>query len=103
MILGRPGAGKSFASKQEMLSVRLRDSDSEVLIIDPEREYSAVAQALVAKLFPSLAEAAHINPMEINEDYGDDEDPVIFKRTSFCLCATCYSVVKTVYQPNVGL
>ena len=85
MILGRPGAGKSFASKQEMLSVRLRDADSEVLIIDPEREYSAVTQALGGEVIPiSQGAAAHINPMEINEDYGDDEDPVIFK-TDFIL------------------
>ena len=80
LVMGRPGAGKSFATKMEMISVALRDPDAEVLIIDPEREYPAVGEALngqVVRISPGTK--TFINPLEINESYGDDDDPVLLK------------------------
>lgn len=44
VILGTPGSGKSFAAKREMINVLLNDPNAEVLIIDPEREYTPLAQ-----------------------------------------------------------
>lgn len=38
-ILGCPGAGKSFSGKREMLDTFLRNPNTDILIIDPEREY----------------------------------------------------------------
>lgn len=80
LVLGRPGGGKSFAAKLEMLSVALSDPDAEILVIDPEREYGAVAKALNGEVIQiSPGAKAHINPLEINAEYGSDEDPVLFK------------------------
>lgn len=44
-ILGVSGGGKSFAAKGEIENVIL-SSDSDVIIIDPEREYSQLVKAL---------------------------------------------------------
>ncbi|EOH66274.1 hypothetical protein I587_02684 [Enterococcus mundtii ATCC 882] len=43
-VLGTPGSGKSFSVKREIVNVLLRDADDEVIIIDPEREYSVIGQ-----------------------------------------------------------
>lgn len=37
LILGTPGSGKSFAAKGEIIN-QILSSDSDVIIIDPERE-----------------------------------------------------------------
>ena len=36
--LGVSGSGKSFISKEEIASIRLKDKDADIIIIDPERE-----------------------------------------------------------------
>ena len=72
-ILGSSGAGKSFATKQEILNVLLKDSKTNVLIIDPENEYSNFAKAfggLVLQISPYSEH--HINPFEMSADYGLD-------------------------------
>ena len=38
-ILGSPGSGKSFSAKREMVNILL-NTDDDVIIIDPEREYT---------------------------------------------------------------
>lgn len=43
-ILGKPGAGKSFAAKREMISAVLANKKNEIIIIDPEREYGRIAE-----------------------------------------------------------
>ena len=43
VITGTPGSGKSFAAKREIISNLLKNRNDEVIIIDPEREYSALA------------------------------------------------------------
>jgi len=45
-ILGVSGSGKSFTGKNEIVSVILRDPNADVIIIDPEREYSQLINAL---------------------------------------------------------
>ncbi len=45
-ILGVSGSGKSFAGKQEITSIRLRDPNADIIIIDPEREYSPLVKSL---------------------------------------------------------
>jgi type IV secretory pathway VirB4 component len=44
-ILGSPGSGKSFSAKREMLNVFLA-TDDDIIIIDPEREYTNLVAAL---------------------------------------------------------
>lgn len=80
LILGAPGYGKSFASKKEMASVLLKDPDAEIIIIDPEREYTSMAEGLNGEVIHiSAGSQNHINPMEINSNYADDEDPITLK------------------------
>lgn len=97
-ILGTPGSGKSFATKKEMTAVLLSDPDAEVIVIDPEREYTPLAEALQGEVIHiSAGSKAHVNPLEINNDYADDDDPVILK-TDFVL-----SLCDMLVGGNMGL
>lgn len=79
-ILGKPGSGKSFASKREIINVLLNDPNSEVIIIDPEREYTPLAQGFDGEVVHiSAASKSFINPLDINLDYSDDDDPTLLK------------------------
>lgn len=74
-VLGSSGSGKSFATKREILNVLLDDDKTNVLIIDPENEYGDFCRAFggtVLKISPTSD--THINPMDMPEDYGLDED-----------------------------
>ena len=42
-ILGVSGGGKSFAAKGEIIN-QVLSSDADIIIIDPEREYSQLVQ-----------------------------------------------------------
>ncbi|MDR1070271.1 MAG: DUF87 domain-containing protein [Gracilibacteraceae bacterium] len=80
VILGTPGSGKSFASKREMINVLLSDPEAEVIIIDPEREYTPLAQGFDGEVVHiSAGSKACINPMDITMDYSDDDDPLLLK------------------------
>lgn len=78
-FLGYPGSGKSFAAKREMLNVFL-STDDDIIIIDPEREYSGLVKALKGQVIDvSPASSTHINPMDMTADYSDDENPLVMK------------------------
>ena len=79
-ILGVSGSGKSFAGKQEISSIRLRDSKADIIIIDPEREYAPLVRALHGEVIKiSATSNNHINAMDMNSEYGDGANPVILK------------------------
>ncbi len=79
-ILGKPGSGKSFAAKREIISVLLNDPNADVLIIDPEREYTALASGFAGEVIRiSPDSSSHLNPMDINDNYADDDNPVSLK------------------------
>ena len=78
-ILGTPGSGKSFAAKREMLNVLL-NSDDEVMVIDPEREYSSLAYGLHGEVIHiSAGSKNHINPFDMSVEYSDEDDPLLLK------------------------
>lgn len=85
-ILGTPGSGKSFSCKREMTNVLL-NTDDDVIVIDPESEYSRMAELFKgdeAAPTSSVVRVAsssgvHINPMDIDEYYANDDDPVMLK------------------------
>lgn len=80
MILGTPGSGKSFAAKREMVNVLLSDPQSEVMIIDPEREYSCLAQSLSGEVVHvSAGSRNYINPLDLTMDYADEDNPILLK------------------------
>ena len=79
-ILGVSGAGKSFTAKEEMTSIVLTDPNADVIIIDPEREYSPLVKAMQGEVIHiSATSDNHINAMDMNSDYGDGANPVILK------------------------
>lgn len=80
IILGSPGSGKSMAAKREAISVLLNDPNADVLFIDPEREYTALAQSFGGEVIHiSSSSKNHINPMDVTMDYADDEEPLQLK------------------------
>ncbi|MGF7084760.1 type IV secretory pathway VirB4 component [Lachnospiraceae bacterium PF1-4] len=79
LFLGTPGSGKSFSAKREIVNVFLITED-DIIIADPEAEYFPLVERLggqVVKLSPTSPH--FINPMDINLDYSDDEDPLTLK------------------------
>ena len=79
-ILGVSGSGKSFTAKQEISSIILRDATADVIVIDPEREYSSLINALGGEVIKiSATSNSHINAMDMNSKYGDGVNPVILK------------------------
>lgn len=78
-ILGAPGGGKSMQGKWEITDRVLR-GDADVIIIDPEREYGKLVEALGGEVINiSATSDSHINAMEINKSYNDGKNPVILK------------------------
>ncbi len=78
-ILGVSGSGKSFAAKGEIFNILL-SGNSDIIIIDPEREYEKLVTALGGEVVNiSSTSKNHINAMDINRDYGDGANPVILK------------------------
>ena len=79
-ILGVSGSGKSFTAKQEITSIKLREPDADIIIVDPEREYSPLVNALGGEVIKiSATSDNHINAMDMNSEYGDGTNPVILK------------------------
>lgn len=79
-ILGVSGSGKSFTAKNEIVSIALRDPNADIIIIDPEREYSKLVEALGGEdIHISATSNNHINAMDMNAEYGDGANPVILK------------------------
>ena len=79
VILGTPGSGKSFSAKREMTNVIL-NTDDEVYIIDPEREYAPLVSMFNGEVIRVAAGSkTHINPFDMDLDYADDDDPITLK------------------------
>lgn len=79
LILGTPGAGKSFSAKREMTNAFLITSE-DIIICDPEGEYSPLTQMLhgqVVHISPNSKQ--YVNPMDINLNYSEDESPISLK------------------------
>ena len=79
LILGTPGSGKSFSAKREIANSFLV-TDDDIIISDPESEYSALTARFggqVIKISPTSEQ--YINPMDINMNYSDDDNPVALK------------------------
>ena len=79
LILGTPGSGKSFSAKREIANVFLVTND-DIIICDPEAEYGLLVEHLggqVIKISPTSTD--YINPMDLNLNYSEDENPLSLK------------------------
>ena len=72
-------SGKSFAAKREIANVFFATQD-DIIIGDPEGEYYPLVHALGGQVI-HISPTSHdyINPMDINLDYSDDDNPLGFK------------------------
>jgi len=79
LILGTPGSGKSFSAKREIANAFLTTTD-DIIICDPEAEYFPLVNRLhgqVVKISPTSSQ--FINPLDINLNYSEDENPLALK------------------------
>ena len=79
LILGTPGSGKSFSAKREMSNVFFV-TDDDIIVCDPESEYGPLVERLggqVIRISPTSTD--YINPMDLNLNYSDDENPLSLK------------------------
>ena len=79
LILGTPGSGKSFSAKREITNIFLITTD-DIIICDPEAEYFPLVNRLngqVVKISPTSTD--FVNPMDINLNYSEDENPLSLK------------------------
>lgn len=79
LFLGVPGSGKSFSAKREIANAFLTTKD-DIIVTDPEAEYAPLVNRLggqVVQLSPVSGQ--YVNPMDINPDYSDEENPLTLK------------------------
>lgn len=71
ITFAKSGSGKSFATKLEILRTLM--FDTEVIVIDPEREYEYLAEAVGGRYFNiSLSSDHHINPFDLPLPQADE-------------------------------
>ena len=96
-LLGVPGAGKSFLAKLMLLLIIL-STDDEVIICDPESEYTQLIEAIgdIGAVF-HLSAGGHdrLNAMYMVDGYGEN-DPVVTK-SEFIL-----SLIEQIDKRGVG-
>lgn len=80
IVLGVSGGGKSFFVKEDATSIILANPKADVLIIDPEREYNLLVNALGGEVVNISSNSEnHINAMDMNKNYEDDKNPIATK------------------------
>ena len=76
LILGTPGSGKSFSAKREITNAFFATRD-DIIIGDPEGEYYPLVNALGGQVVHiSATSHDYINPLDINMDYSEDDNPL---------------------------
>lgn len=80
LVFGVSGSGKSFITKEEIVFTMLKDKTADVIVIDPENEYTPLVKALGGEVIKvSATSGNHINAMDMNKNYADGANPVILK------------------------
>jgi type IV secretory pathway VirB4 component len=79
VTIATSGSGKSFATKLEILRTLMFDTD--VIVIDPEREYEYLAEAVGGRYFNiSLSSDHHINPFDLPMPTADETTADVIRR-----------------------
>lgn len=78
VVFAKSGAGKSYATKLEILRSLMMGTD--VIVIDPENEYQSLANAIGGSYFKiSLTSPNHVNPFDIPLIPEGEEPADVFK------------------------
>lgn len=84
VIFATSGAGKSFSTKLEILRTLM--FDTEVIVIDPEREYEFMAEATGGRHFNiSLSSPHHINPFDLPMPSEDETTANVLRANTISL------------------
>ena len=80
LLLWKMGYGNAKALTISYIINQVLAGDADIIIIDPEREYSPLVRALGGEIINiSATSPTHINAMDMNREYGDGANPVILK------------------------
>ena len=91
VLFATSGAGKSYATKLEILRTMM--FDTEVIIIDPEREYEYLAEAVGGRYFNiALSSEHHINPFDLPVPQHD-EDPADIIRSNIIQLVGLFRII----------
>ena len=98
VIFAKSGSGKSYATKLEILRTLM--FDTEVIVIDPEREYEFLAQAVGGRYFNiSLNSEHHINPFELAPP-REDESPADILRSNIVALVGMFRIMMGGLSPE---
>lgn len=78
IVFAKSGSGKSYFTKLEILRTLM--FDTEVIIIDPEREYEFLAESVGGRYFDiSLVGEHHINPFDLPHPTQDESPSEVLR------------------------
>lgn len=98
LVFGKPGSGKSFNAKQQLEFVKLARPDVDIIVIDPEREYTSLVKAFNGELINiSSTSHNHINLMDINANYGENDGEPVIEKSEFIL-----SIFEQILRGNIN-
>ncbi len=80
ITFAKSGSGKSYATKLEILRSMMFDTD--VIVLDPEKEYEYMAEATGGRFFNiSLTSEHHINPFDLAPPREDESAADVLRST----------------------
>ena len=99
-LLGVPGSGKSFSAK-ELITFLILNTEDDILICDPEGEFTPLVEAMGEDIGTVVHVAAggkdRLNAMYMVEGYGDDLESSIVAKSQFIL-----SLIEQIDERGVG-
>ena len=91
VVFAKSGSGKSYAVKLEILRTLM--FDTEVIVIDPEREYEPLSRAVGGRYFNiSLTSEHHINPFDL-PIAREDESPADVLRSNIVSLVALFRIM----------
>ncbi len=97
VIFAKSGSGKSYATKLELLRSLMFGTD--IIVIDPEREYEQLAEATGGRSFNiSLSSEHHINPFDL-PPVKEDEDPKSILRSNIIALVGLFRIMLSGLTP----
>lgn len=98
VLFAKSGAGKSYTTKLEVL--RSLMFETEVIVIDPEREYEYMASATGGRYFNiSLSSEHHINPFDL-PPIREDESPAEILRQNIITLTGLFRIILSGLSPE---
>ena len=98
VIFAKSGSGKSYCTKLEILRSLMFGTD--IIVVDPEREYDQLAEATGGRSFHiSLSSEHHINPFDL-PPVKEDEDPKDILRSNIIALVGLFRIMLNGLSPE---